>query len=125
MKFITSFGYASKSEKSQPLEYKSIKVISESEQKRESEKESHPLKKALKMIAPIQIVSKKAELKSIHPEREEKIVKAIEHLEPSLEAAKGDLKKKIRNTRVKLTLENPQASTPFCILIVSYLLMIY
>merc|ERR1712158_356429 len=54
MKFKASFGYASKSEKSQPLEHK---VISESEQKRESEKESHPLKKALKMIVPVQIVS--------------------------------------------------------------------
>ena len=106
MKWITSLGYASKSEKSQPLEYKSIKVISESEQKRESEKESHPLKKALKMIAPIQIVSKKAELKSIHPEREEKIVKAMEHLEPSIETAKGNFFK-IRNTRVKLSLEIP------------------
>ena len=99
MKWITSLGYASKSEKSQPLEYKSIKVISESEQKRESEKESHPLKKALKMIVPVQIVSKKAELKSIHPEREEKIVKAIEHLEPSLEAAKGDFKKNSKHAR--------------------------
>merc|ERR1712066_976077 len=89
MKFKASFGYASKSEKSQPLEYKSIKVISESEQKQESEKESHPLKKALKMIVPIQIVSKKAELKSIHAEREEKIVKAMEHLEPSIETAKA------------------------------------
>jgi len=71
-------GYASKSQSEQQILYKKVKVISESEKMQEAREEKDLLKKAIKKLVPIMIESEPVQQKSKHPERQEKILKAVE-----------------------------------------------
>ena len=86
-------GYASKSQSEQQILYKKVKVISESEKMSEAREEKDLLKKALKKLVPIKIESEPVQSKSKHPERQEKIEKAleaiIEHEQESVESVQG------------------------------------
>merc|ERR1711899_496251 len=74
-------GYAVKSQESEQVHYKKVKVISEAEKLQEASLEKDLLKKALKSFIPIKIESEPVHVKSAHPERQEKIVQALEQIQ--------------------------------------------
>ena len=74
-------GYAVKSQESEQVHYKKVKVISEAEKLQEASLEKDLLKKALKSLIPIKIESEPVHVKSAHPERQEKIVQALEQIQ--------------------------------------------
>merc|ERR1719323_180777 len=74
-------GYAVKSQESEQVHYKKVKVISEAEKLQEASLEKDLLKKSLKSLIPIKIESEPVHVKSAHPERQEKIVQALEQIQ--------------------------------------------
>ena len=74
-------GYAVKSQESEQVHYKKVKVISEAEKMQEVNEEKDLLKKALKSLVPIKIESEPVQAKRSHPERQEKIVQALEQIQ--------------------------------------------
>ena len=88
IKFQLKVGYAAKTEQSEPVKYMKVKMISEQEAVEESKKvpATSPVFKALRKLMPFTIESEPVQEKRSHPERQEKIVKAVESLDKSLES---------------------------------------
>merc|ERR1712018_343957 len=88
IKFQLKVGYAAKTEQSEPVKYMKVKMISEQEAIEESKKvpATSPVFKALRKLMPFTIESEPVQEKRSHPERQEKIVKAVESLDKSLES---------------------------------------
>merc|ERR1711976_985557 len=73
IKFQVKVGYAAKTEQSEPVKYMKVPATS-------------PVFKALRKLMPFTIESEPVQEKRSHPERQEKIVKAVESLDKSLES---------------------------------------
>ena len=77
-------GIAHKSPNSaQSAKYHKMKILSPAEQEQRVEHEENLVIKQLKKLIPVSLVAEPVENKSLHPERQEKIVKALTAMEQS------------------------------------------
>jgi hypothetical protein len=76
-------GVASKAKAGEPIQYHKIKLAANQQEVEEmAERESDPIRRALKKLSPFVVESESVESKTMHEKRQEKISKVIKTIEP-------------------------------------------
>ena len=104
------FGGAAKKADSDSVEYQKIKVLSKAEQEKEVEQEKDMVKKQLKKLIPLKLVSESLESKQSHPERQQMLEKVMKKVMESTSSNKK-MSARAYTVKVSATIEGKRPQT--------------